>query len=87
MIDCAPTWTRSSTTAGLDKKLAAVRQRLGKHLGGSSPYLVEEVWAKLEGICLARWRRMEGQLKACYGGMALRPSLAELGAMFLAAAV
>ena len=36
----------ASTTAGLDKKLGAVYQRVLKHLAATSPYLVEQVWDK-----------------------------------------
>ena len=37
---------RSSTMSGVDKKLAAVHARIEKHMRGTSPYLVEQVWAK-----------------------------------------
>lgn len=40
---------------------------------------------RLEGICLERWGRMEGQLAACYQGMQLRPPPAELRRWFRAA--
>ncbi|PRW58682.1 exocyst complex component SEC3A [Chlorella sorokiniana] len=75
----------SSTTTGLDKKLVQVYQRVQKHLGASSAYLVDQVWDKLEGICLERWGRMEGQLAACYQGMQLRPPPSELRRWFRAA--
>ena len=34
----------SATAAGLDARLVAVRQRVHKHLGASSPRLVDDVW-------------------------------------------
>lgn len=40
---------------------------------------------RLEGICLERWGRMEGQLAACYQGIQLRPPPAELRRWFRAA--
>ncbi|KAI3433569.1 hypothetical protein D9Q98_003380 [Chlorella vulgaris] len=77
----------ASTTAGLDKKLVQVHQRIMKHLAATSPHLVDLVWHKLERICLERWQRMEEQLRQCYSGIDLRPPLVELRRMFLAAAV
>lgn len=36
----------ASTTAGLDRKLVQVHQRIEKHLAATSPYLVDQVWDK-----------------------------------------
>ena len=37
---------------------------------------------RLEGICLQRWARMGEQLAACYRGIVLAPTLAELRRLF-----
>eukprot|EP00887_Chlorella_sp_A99_P005461 scaffold1.g5461.t1 len=66
----------SAAGSGLDKRVGATRARVRKHLGASSPYLVDEVWERLEGALLARWSRLEEQLRLCYPGVALQPSQA-----------
>ena len=37
---------------------------------------------RLEGTCLERWARLDEQLAACYRGIALAPTLAELRRLF-----
>ncbi len=43
---CCCCCCRSSTMAGVDKKLAQVHARIEKHMRGSSPYLIGVVWGK-----------------------------------------
>lgn len=40
----------SSCMSGPDRKLAVMRDRVGKHLGGGGPALLRDVWAR----CAAR---------------------------------
>lgn len=44
-----------TAAAGLDKKLAIVKQRLQKHFGSSSPYLMDVVWERFETKCCRAW--------------------------------
>ena len=66
------------------KKLAAMRARVRKHLGASAPALAAAVWARLQAELLRRYGRLEEQLALCYPALRLAPSPAELQALFAA---
>lgn len=78
----------SGATTGLEKRLAATRERVQKHLSHSSPYLVNEAWDSLRNSCLEAWDGLEARLPATYSGaVLLAPSPPDLARLFKAAGV
>ena len=72
----------SATMASTDKKLSLMYARVKKHLGEASPKLLYTVWQSVEAELLERYRKLEGQMQACYPNIPLSPSPEELAELF-----
>ena len=79
----------SMAAVGLDKRLLTARQKLHKHLGPSSPYLVEIVWDSVMSRCGQGWEELEQRLPAIFGVgvVGLVPTAEGLRTAFAAAKV
>jgi hypothetical protein len=70
---------------GLEKRLLAARQRMHKHFGASSPWLIDVVWEKLERRCAQGWELLERYASRLpeMQGIAIRPTSNELRQFFV----
>ena len=75
----------AAANAGLDKRMQTARQKLQKHLGSSSPYLVDVVWDRVEVRCVQGWEELEQRLRVVFPGVVVAPSTDGLRAAFAAA--
>ena len=65
--------------------MQTARQKLQKHLGSSSPYLVDVVWDRVEVRCVQGWEELEQRLRVVFPGVVVAPSTDGLRAAFAAA--
>eukprot|EP00892_Ulva_mutabilis_P005436 jgi/Ulvmu1/3264/UM151_0012.1 len=68
--------TVESGYAGIDKKIAAISQRVKKHLS-SNPHLLKLVWVAVEESMRKALTQLDGDLAACYDGV--QPTMTWLG--------
>lgn len=54
--------------SGIDKKIAAISQRVKKHLS-SNPHLLKLVWAAVEESMRKTLTQLDEDLTACYSGV------------------
>jgi hypothetical protein len=77
----------AAAASGLDKRFATARQKLHKHLGNSSPYLIDVVWERTAVRCGQAWEDLEQRLPAVFPGAGLVPTSEGLKTAFNAAKV
>ncbi len=77
----------SAAASGLDKRFATARQKLHKHLGSSSPYLIDVVWERTGVRCGQAWEDLEQRLPAVFPGVGVVPTAEGLRTAFNAAKV
>lgn len=75
----------TTATTGLDKRMQLARQKLHKHLGSSSPYLVDVVWDRVEVRCVQGWEELEQRLRVVFPGVKVAPTAEGLRGIFAAA--
>lgn len=71
----------SSSSAGLDKRVVQVYQRIQKHMASSSPHLVDQAWGRVKAQCTEKWAAMELQMKQVFG-VVIAPSAGEVKKQF-----
>lgn len=77
----------SAAASGLDKRFSTARQKLHKHLGASSPYLIDVVWERTGVRCGQAWEDLEQRLPAVFPGVGVVPTSEGLTTAFNAAKV